>query len=268
MFRHFASFCLLILFSVPARADQIDDLVAALRLPDVIAVMRQEGLTQGEDLAADMLGGVTPGWQSELAMLYDADRMEHEMRRGLEQALGETQTAPLVAFLESDEGQQIVALEIAAREAMVAPEVEAMARDHHATLRIEDNPRLAQIDRYIAANDLIDSNVSGALNASLQFYTGLVDGGALRLTQSEILDDVRASAPEVHRDISDWVPAFLLMAYQPLAEDSLERYIELSQTDAGAALNTALFAAFNGMYDDISYRLGRAIARELRTEDL
>jgi hypothetical protein len=42
----------------------------------------------------------------------------------------------------------------------------------------------------------------------------------------------------------------------------------LSRTDAGRALNRALFAGFNKMYDDISYALGMAVAREMQVQEL
>ena len=194
--------------------------------------------------------------------------MAAQVRDSLDRDLDDVDLAPLMSFFDSAGGRQIVALEIAAREAMIAPEVEQMAREHHAALRAERHPRIDLIDSYIETNGLIDGNVSGALNASLQFYGGLVDGGAMRLTEAEILDEVRASAPEVREDIADWVPAFLLMAYQPVDTADIRAYIDLSRTAEGAALNAALFSAYNAMYDDISYRLGRAVAQEMQTEDL
>ena len=46
------------------------------------------------------------------------------------------------------------------------------------------------------------------------------------------------------------------------------RRLHASQTDPGRALNRALFAGFNKMYDDISYARGMAVAREMQVQEL
>ena len=108
----------------------------------------------------------------------------------------------------------------------------------------------------------------GAMNASMQFYGGLVDGGALELSQDEILRDVWEQEEETRTDTREWVHGFLLMAYGPLEDSTLKTYTALSETPAGEAMNRALFAGFDRMYGDISYALGRAAARQMQTQDL
>ncbi|WP_159454020.1 hypothetical protein [Roseovarius albus] len=40
------------------------------------------------------------------------------------------------------------------------------------------------------------------------------------------------------------------------------------RTETGQKLNHAMFAAFDQMYDDISYLLGQAVAQQLQSEQL
>ena len=128
--------------------------------------------------------------------------------------------------------------------------------------------RLGLVTDFVQANDLVEANVTGALNASFQFYAGLVDGGALEMSEREILDEVWSQEPETRADSREWLYAYLLMAYEPLPEGDLEAYVDLSSSPEGKAMNRALFAGFNTMYDNISYALGLAAAKQMQAQEL
>ena len=84
----------------------------------------------------------------------------------------------------------------------------------------------------------------------------------------DILADVWGQEEEIRTDTREWVFAFSLMAYQPLSDAELRAYVDLSATQAGRALNQALFDGFDRMYADIAYGLGLAAAQALEGEDL
>jgi len=88
------------------------------------------------------------------------------------------------------------------------------------------------------------------------------------MSERDILAEVWSSEEETRVDTREWVYAFLLMAYRPLEDGVVEEYTDLSRTAPGRALNRALFAGFNTMYDDISYALGMAVAREMQVQEL
>jgi len=260
------------LAAVPARAGGEGDiarLIAALRVGDTVAVMRREGIAYGTDLARDMLPEAgAPGWQARLERLYDAGRLERTVEDRLARELEGIEPGPLIAFFTAPLGARIVALELSARDAFLDPDIEAAARARHAELADAGARVVAQIDTLIDDSDLVGRNVSGALNASLMLYRGLTDGGALEMTENEILRDVRAQEPRVREDSEAWLGAYLLTAYAPLAEDEIEAYIALWRTTEGRALNRALFAAFDGIYEELSYLTGRALAEHMRGQDL
>jgi len=137
-------------------------------------------------------------------------------------------------------------------------------------MRREGDPRVEMITRFAEANDLVERNVAGALNANLAFYRGMVAGGAFDggLSESEILADVWSQEAEVRRETEEWLFPFLAMAYQPLSEDDLGAYLAFSETAPGQALNAALFAGFDAMFEAISQDLGLAAARMMTSQDL
>ena len=252
-----------------AQAADSDDVLDALRLDDMLRIMRDEGLDYGREMAADMFGRTaSPRWGALVEAIYDTDAMEQVVRGGFAEALPSDAVDPLLAFLTSDDGKRVIGLELSAREAMIDDDTEEAARAAFRAIDGEDDPVLAQIDRFVAANDLVEANVAGALNASFQFYRGLADGGALQMTEGDMLADVWAQEEDTREDTREWLHAFLLMAYRPLDLDTLDRYVDMTASDEGRALNAALFAAFNAMYDDISYALGLAAAEMMTAQDL
>lgn len=259
---------LFILAALPLRAQQADALFDKMRLPEMIAIMRAEGVDYGDELARDMFAsGQNPAWQDLVSKIYDNDRMETVVRSRFVAAMEGVDTAPLMEFFETQNGQEIVRLELRAREAMIDDAVETAARD--AWRQIDaGSPKLAQVTAFVEANDLIEANVAGALNASYKFYAGMVQGGALQMSETEILSDVWSQEEDTRLDTREWLYGFLLMAYQPLDAKQMDAYIALSGSPEGRALNSALFNAFDGMYNDISFALGLAVAQQMRGQDL
>jgi hypothetical protein len=252
-----------------AHAAEVDDLLDAMGVPQIVEIMRAEGLEYGETLAADMVpGGSTEGWRATVDRIYDEARMLETVRAVFTQEFGTADLEPLITFFDSETGQQIVSLELSARTAMREQEIEDAARAAFRDLEGTDSETLATISEFVDTNDLVEANLVGSLNANYMFYLGLVDGGGLQMSEQDILTEVWSSEEETRADTREWVYAFLLMAYRPLADGVVQDYTNLSKTEPGRALNRALFAGFNEMYDDISYALGMAIARQMQVQEL
>lgn len=259
----------LLAWSLPVWASPTTDLLNALGVPQIVSIMREEGIEYGDTLAADMIpGGGTEGWSATVARIYDEDRMLATVQEVFAAEFGDADPSSLLEFFTSETGQQIVSLELSARNAMREGEIEDAARAAFTDLDGTSSEPLAAISEFVAANDLVEANLVGALNANYMFYLGLVDGGALRMSESEILTEVWSTEEETRAETREWVYAFLLMAYRPLEDGVVEDYTTLSRTEPGRALNRALFAGFNRMYDDISYALGMAVAREMQVQEL
>lgn len=267
-------FSLLVFAALPLRAaspEQIDELARALGLPEIIEIMRDEGVSYGDELAQDMFperGGEK--WGVLVNEIYDDEWMNETVWNSMNEALAQTDVAPLIAFFTGNKGKRIVALEVSARRALMDSTVEEASKEKLAALVETGSLRLEMIERYIAVNDLLENNVVGSMNSNFAFYTGLADAGAFdeSLTEEQILQDIWSQEAEIREDTEEWLLSFLLMAYQPLDDSDLEDYIVLSKTPEGQDLNRALFAAFDRMFVDVSRSLGRSAALFMAGEDL
>lgn len=250
-------------------ASPADRLAEVLQVDEVVAVIRAEGIAQGVELGRDMLGGAGAAhWQREVSRIHDARQMSKHLVDAIAEEMSEESIAASVRFFETAPGQRIVTLEISAREAMAEPSVEEAARQAYRDVAGGADAHLDAVERFIAVNELIDWNVHGAMRANLQFYRGLMDGGALELSEDRILEDVYDQADEIRDDSEEWVHAYLLMAYRPLELGTMESYIAFSGTQAGQELNVALFKGFDSVYGGISYELGLGLGRAMLAQDL
>lgn len=259
------------LWAQGADPEKVDQLFDVLAMPQMIDIMREEGLAHGEVLAADMLpGGRSADWSMAVSAIYDVDMMTEEVRGALGEALEGDDIDAMLDFFGSEQGARIVSLEVSARRALLDDAVEEASKENAAIAMMDETPRYQMVEDFIAANDLIEANVVGALNSNFAFYMGLIDGGAMPagITPETALQDVWAQEPIVRRDTVEWLYSFLLMAYQPLSDDELAAYLAFSRSEAGRDMTQAVFEAFNGMFDDISRALGLASARFMLTQEL
>jgi Uncharacterized protein conserved in bacteria (DUF2059) len=249
------------------------DLVEALQLSEVFAIMEDEGIAYGAEIEETMFpgtGGVS--WADTVREIYASDRVLDSFVAVFQAELVAqgADIAPMIAFFASDTGRKAIGLEVSARRAMLDPAVEDATKLKLADMREDRDPRLDSLEAFVTANDLVEANVTGGLNASLAFYRGLASAGAMGadMTEDDMLQDVWAQEPQIRADTEEWVYSFLALAYAPLSEDELGAYTAFSETEAGQTLNKALFAGFDVVFTDVSERLGTAAAGYIAGQDL
>jgi hypothetical protein len=265
-----AVFALLLTLPGPANADAAA-LFRSLGMPQIIDVMREEGVEYGETIRTDLLQGQGgASWSATVSDIYDVDDMSQNMLEGFERRLDGVDTNLLLDFFDSERGRRIVELEVSARQALLDEEVEDAAEAAAADLAQARPDRYALLSDFVDANDLVESNVIGAMNANYAFYMGLMAGDAFGedLSEAEVLSDVWGQEDQIRTDTEEWVYTYLTLAYDPLSDEDIEAYIALSRTEEGKALNRALFGAFDDLFVDISGRLGEGAARFLVGEDI
>ena len=249
-------------------------LAVALRLDDLFAVLRDEGLAHGATLAESMFAsGGGPGWATALERIYDAPALHDRFVAVLEAELGTDPAAltEILAFFASDLGARVVGLEIAARQAFLDEAAEEAARVAADKRRTGRDPRAGQLDRFIVAGDLLEMNVAGALSGNLAFMTGLNAAGSAAKPgqpEDELMQDVWSQEAQIRDDTASWLDAYLGLAYQPLTEAELDRYIAFMETPAGQRLNAALFVAFDEVFRQVSLDLGRAAGLAMQGRDI
>ncbi|MCA3509645.1 MAG: DUF2059 domain-containing protein [Rhodobacter sp.] len=264
------------LCALPLRAAGADPaaLLTTLRIPEMIAVMQDEGLAYGEELEDQLFPGAGGSrWDEAVARVYDEPALLARFQSAFAARLAADPQAMegIAGFFGTDRGQQILTLEIGARRALLDEAVEEAAAVSVDDMRARDDPRLALLERFVTANDLIEQNVSGALNANFAFYQGMSDGGAFdgaKMTEAEMLAEVWSQEADIRAETESWLYPFLALAYKPLSDADVEAYVAFSESGAGRAMNAAMFAAFNEVFSAISRDLGRAAAQMLSGQDI
>jgi len=264
------------LCALPLRAASADPaaLLTTLRIPEMIAVMQDEGIAYGDELEEQLFPGAGGArWDEAVARVYDEPALLERFQSAFAARLAADPQAmdQIAGFFGTDRGQQILILEIEARRALLDEAVEEAAAVSVDDMRARDDPRLALLERFATANDLIEQNVSGALNANFAFYQGMSDGGAFdgaKMTEADMLAEVWAQEPDIRAETESWLYPFLALAYKPLSDADVEAYLAFSESEAGRAMNAAMFAAFDEVFRDISRDLGRAAAEMLSGRDI
>ena len=246
-------------------------LMEALRLHDIIEVVAAEGIAAGPEIEEDMFPGRGGfGWKVELERIYDIPRVMSIMSDDIRANVSEADADVLISFLGSPLGKRIVEGEVAARAAMLDEDVDQAATDLAQKMRREGGRRVEQIAEFIAAYDLVTSNVVGGLNSNYAFYQGLAAGGALpdSMTEDQIVNEVWSQQDTITTETEDWLYAYLLASYAGLSDDEMQTYIAFARTDAAQAFNAVLFDSFGTVFTSISRALGRAVADRMLAQDI
>ena len=256
------------------RADRIAGLSATLQIGLILEVMRTEGLDYGTTLETDMFPGKGgTGWADRVGRIYDVTAMQARFDTAFVEALAQASDGALDvmdAFFASERGQRILTLELEARRALLDDAAEEAAKLNFEEMTARNDPRVDLITRFAEANDLIEMNVAGALNANLAFFRGLSNAGAVdgKMTEDQILSTVWAQEIDIRSETESWLYPYLALAYQPLSDEDMDAYLAFSVVAEGRALNAALFAAFDSLFTAISADLGLAAANQMRGEDI
>ncbi|MCF8487501.1 MAG: DUF2059 domain-containing protein [Rhodobacteraceae bacterium] len=261
------------LLSSVSPADRIVRLSTTMQMGDVMEVMRQEGLDYGKTLETDLFPGRGgERWLAIVADIYDPVQMRARFDAALTQELSgaDTDLSAIEAFFGSDQGQRILRLEIEARRALLDQSIEDAAKVRWENLQSKGTARVDQLRRFAEVNDLIESNVMGALNANLGFYRGLATSGsfAKEMTEADMLRDVWSQEATIRGETEDWLFPFLSLAYDPLPDTDMDAYTAFSETPPGQRINTALFVAFDSVFTKISFDLGVAAATQMQGDDI
>ena len=243
----------------------------ALRMPEVVALMREEGFAFAAEAGAEVFGDAPPAaWPGDLEAALDAGQMETQARAVLDAATVGLDLDPVIAFFTSEPGRTFIEVELAARWALLDDEVEQMARETAAMAMADEDPLFQQIERFVTVTDLVDRNAVAAMNSGLAYRRGLLASGGLPagVTEDDIVNDLWAQELQIRADAQERLYSLLLLAYGPVAPADIETLIAFSETEAGRAANRAVLSALTEVSDGISFDLGRMLGRLLANEEL
>lgn len=269
MFRFVFAIFVVWVFAPAAHAQaQLSIVIDRLRIAELVEIMRTEGYDYSETLNSEMLNGQGGSvWSAQINQIYNRERMI-EVVRGTLSKLPDAQLRQVNQFYGSSLGQRVVELELAGRHAMSQNELKEIAQEAYLSDFENDPESLEYIHKINQIADMIERNVTAALTANYRFYSGLVDGGALSLSEDEMLAEAWKQENEIRHDTKDWLMGYLILSYSSLEDDEKHALIEFMGSSAGKALNAAIFEGFSKMYADISYTLGAAVALNMIGSDL
>lgn len=249
----------------PARTDAA--LREVLRLREISETLSREGLAYGAAIEDEVLGGQGGAyWSRNVGTIYAPDRIENALGAALEAGLDNSSRMDILAFFDTELGQRILRLENEARVVIADPDLEAAAIESFAT--VSDTDRAQAIRRFVQVNALVDYNVRGTQISNFEFQRGILKASGDPVDEVSLARIIDAQEDEVRRSVSEWIHAYLLLAYAPLTAAELASYITFSESPSGRALNRALFAGFESLYREISADLGRAAGRALNASEL
>ena len=162
------------------RAPHVVEMLEALRLYEILGIMATEGIEAALTLEGDLFPGAGgAAWAAEANRINGADRLTELFEDAFPvDLMAEAHAAQVTEFFTAEPGARIAAAEVAGRRAFLEPGVEELANEAFREAVAEEDPRVDLLTEFIETNDLVERNVSGALNSNFAFYRGLSDGGA------------------------------------------------------------------------------------------
>lgn len=236
----------------------VDRLIDAMGVPELIAAFVAEGVEAGDAIDEAFLNGQGGDvWADTVRRLHDPSRMEIELRTVMAEELNPDAAEQALLFFESDLGERIIALEIQARQTFLDDTVEEAAKSSPAA----NGDRVTD---YLASRDLIERNTDVAVAAQAAFLNGLSNGSG-RSEDAPDLDQLRA---RILVDTESWLRGYNALAQSAMTDDDIAIYTAFWETDVGGAVDDALFLAFGQSYTTLSYALGQAAGRLLPQNEL
>lgn len=248
---------------------EVTQIVEAIRVDEMLAVLAEEELHFAEDLRVDMLPDVNMlRWKGEVSAALSSVKLKPIFVAAFSEALAQSPKSEILALSTDPLMVKAMDLEIKARRLLLDPTVEEAAIERAA--KAGKAPRIEALSAHIETLDLIETNVTGSLNSNLIFYRELVRGGAFpyEVSEQDILGDVAGEADSLRQDIEEWLLSYLYMAYAPLSDREFDDFVKLGESDAGRALYRASEAAYDAVFAQNSKVLGAMVAGKLVGEEL
>lgn len=249
----------------PARVEQ------AMRLDLLATVLAAEIAAAGDPLRPLPPDVRDPRWQAIAARVASPQRILAGLRAGVAEGLAaldrqaqRAAVAEALSFWETPLGRRVILLELAAREAMIAPGFEAAARADFAGAAARNHPRAEQVRALIAAGDLVEPAVAAALNMSVALLEGVAQAERRPVDREALLRRAWAQEPSIRADQSGWIEALLHVATGPLSDAEMALLVRAAGRPGHHRLNAILQQAAAGVFAEIARDLGRASARRGR----
>lgn len=246
----------------PADAARVEQ---ALRLDLLSTVLAAEFAAAGDPFRP---ASRDAGWRAIAARVASSQRILAGLRAGVAQGLAaldqpaqRAAVAEALAFWETPLGRRAIMLEIAAREAMIAPEFETAARAGFAAAAARNHPRVEQVRALVAAGDLVEPAVAASLNMGVALLEGAARAEGRLVDPKALLQRAWAQEPAIRADQAGWIEALLHVSTGPLSDVEMALLVQAAGQPGQHRLDAILQQAAAGVFAEIARDLGRASVR-------
>lgn len=256
-----------------AAADKISEKTAAAlvqesglgdQLPTIPAGI-EAGLNVKPEAAAQLTEAQLETLRGILAESYSPAKLTASLITELPALIGPVAAKDALAWLQSDVGKKITALEDAA--AKTAGDSEVFAEAQKLFERLP--PR--RVDRYvrlIQATHVADGSANLIINVTLGTIVGAAAAGAPGKPLPN-LDEVRKqldeNRPQMIESINSQFLVLFGSAYQALPENELDQYLAFSESKSGIEYSKAMIAALDKAMTRAAVESGREIQLRMAT---
>lgn len=194
-----------------------------------------------------------------VAAAYAPERLRERARRALEQDLLARHVPPLLAWLDSENGQRITQLEEQASAESTPPEVSVQRGV--AILRESGAARRGMLERLVKATRMPEAITDLTIATVVATRNG-VAAAAPELpgpTESELRQRLAEQRGAMIGSFTPLSMALSARTYAPLADRELEAYVRFIETDSGQHFNDVTLKAFIGTLSEAAAELGRRL---------
>ena len=221
------------------------------------------GLNLAPDVAAKISEDDLKTIRDAIGTAFAADRLAVDAREQMKTLLEPETAKAALAWLDSDLGKRITALEDE------AGKTEGFAERTDAAAELFKKLPQRRIERYV---DLAKTLNAGEASASIVINTALATArGALSLQTdspeanvAEIKAQLEQNRPKLVAQLNNEYVVLFAGAYQTLEDKEIDQYLAFSGSPAGVAYNAALSKLLDRVMTHASQESGRLIAEAKR----
>lgn len=239
----------LVLATVPARATERDAARALLDLLGFDAFL-DAAETRKETVPRAVRGAhpqIAKHWQDAARQHLDYLAIFDLAAREVSASMTDAEIAELLAVYGSPFARRVTALEDQTHLANQDAEATARGRALFAQIVRTDPDRMRILQRFLDASGIVEASLERRMNSHFALFSAMMAADPLSavLSDAEIWDRIEARAPRLRFEIIENSYVFAAIAYEPLSNEELVRFVEILERDTTRKLYTVIRWAFS-----------------------
>lgn len=194
-------------------------------------------------------------WTQAAGEIFQPEAIFDDLVGRMDGQLTDAEVTEIMAFLNSDLGLRVTAMEVEAQNPDIADGVDMAGPVILKDLMADDPDRIAAYQRMMDAIGAVDAGVTGALNMNFAVLSGMSASGrmAYQLSDAEILTLLASQEATIRDRVAQSAMENAAFTYRDLSDADLDGYVAFLETAAGGRI----YSLMNSATDDIMAERGR-----------